>query len=97
MSGSKEMKNTKYRYYLNCTGIVFAMIIAVMYLFIVPSEAEKASGFSLYVLRYAHSLCWVLIAVACMLFLIKNKRAVYFLYGALAVYCLFVGTLLAVK
>lgn len=80
-------------------GIIAALAIAAVYLFVVPSEAANVTGAAWLVLRYGHSACWVLLALAAGLWLVgvSKKIVTWVSYGALACYALFILTLITVR
>lgn len=71
---------------------VAAAALAVVWLFVVPAQAAAAEGPAWFVIRYGHSLCWALLAVAAALFAVRGpQRAVEaFLWAGLACYAAFV-------
>lgn len=79
-------------------GAVVALAVAVIYFFVVPHEAQESSGVVHAILRYGHSLVWVLLAAAGVAFaLAAPKRLIGGLaWTALAVYAIFLVTLLVV-
>lgn len=50
----------KYHRIFGIVGALIALMIAVIYLKVIPSEASSVSGFQKIILVYAHSLCWLL-------------------------------------
>ncbi|OGL22436.1 hypothetical protein A2707_03880 [Candidatus Saccharibacteria bacterium RIFCSPHIGHO2_01_FULL_45_15] len=78
---------------------LIAFVIAVIYLEVVPEEASNADLIQKIILAYGHSLCWFLLSGASMVWSIKRKNqwSVYLAYAALAVYVIFIGTLLITK
>lgn len=83
-------------------GFLFAglaLLIAVAYFIIVPSEAAGSTGIQKVILLYAHSLCWLLLCMASVLWGMRkyHKLSVYSAYAAAAVYALFMVSLLITK
>ena len=78
-------------------GSAVALIIAAIFIKVVPGEAAVASGIQEIVLRYGHSLCWILLSQASLLWGINktNKWSKFLAYIALTTYVIFMGTLLA--
>lgn len=81
------------------TGALIALIIAVVYINVLPKEATAAVGFQKIILTYGHSLCWLLLGGAAILWAItkKTKLSRVLVYMALAAYIIFIGTLLSLK
>lgn len=84
---------------LGTIGVVVALGVAVLYAIIIPGEAGTTSGVLRYILMYAHSACWVLLATASALWAIgRSPRFITGVaYGALALYVLFICTFMAVN
>lgn len=78
-------------------GALVALIIAAIYIKVIPEEAVVASGIQEMVLRYGHSLCWILLSQASLLWGINktNKWSKLLAYTALATYIIFMVVLLA--
>lgn len=76
-------------------GASVAIIITAIYLKIVPVEAAATGGAQEIILRYGHSLCWILLSQASLLWGVKktNKWSKFLAYVALVVYIIFMGTL----
>jgi drug/metabolite transporter (DMT)-like permease len=68
-----------------------ALAVAAIYFVVIPEQASRAEGLVKVLLLYGHGLCWLLIAMASMLWAInKNNRwSPRLLYVALAVYAAF--------
>jgi hypothetical protein len=82
----------KYRFVAGVVGVVAAIAIATIYVFVVPAEAATAEGAAKFILLYGHSLCWVLLACAVGLWAFKKERsATIFAYAGLAAYALFMA------
>lgn len=81
---------------LGFLGALVALVIAAIYIEVVPDEVAVTSGIQEIVLRYGHSLCWILLSQASFLWGINktNKWSKLLAYTALATYIIFVGTLL---
>ncbi|MDQ5931989.1 MAG: hypothetical protein QG649_74 [Patescibacteria group bacterium] len=73
-----------------------AFAVSALYLWIVPLEVSSASGVTKLILMYSHSVCWALLGIASLAWvLLKNKRfALACVYLALACYAAFIATLL---
>ena len=80
-------------------GAIIALIIAVIYIVVIPGEVLKASGMQKLVLLYGHSLCWVLLSMASCLWGMKKhkKLTAFFAYSALITYIIFIGILMITK
>ncbi len=78
-------------------GCVAALGIATLYLFIIPGGAKAAPFPFQLILLYGHSLCWLLLGCAAIVFALKGpaKITATLAYSALVVYGIFVATLLA--
>lgn len=77
-------------------GGVVALVVAAIYLKVTPDDAAMVDGFQEIVLVYGHSLCWILLAAASLLWAImrKNKWSKVLAYAALVAYIIFIGMLL---
>lgn len=80
-------------------GLIVASGIATMYVFIVPDEVLKTEGIIQFILRYAHSVCWVLLAVASGLWAMAQPKKIvnFVMYAALVMYIFFIVSLMIVK
>lgn len=78
-----------------CGGII-AFIIAAIYIKVIPEEVSSASGLQKIILLYGHSLCWILLGTASILWAIlkKNKWSKFLAFAALSAYFIFMSTLL---
>jgi hypothetical protein len=78
-----------------CGGII-AFIIATIYLKVIPEEASIVGGLQRMILLYGHSLCWILLGTASILWAImkKNKWSKFLAFAALSAYFIFMSTLL---
>ena len=78
-------------------GALVALIIAASYIKVIPEEEVVASGIQEMVLRYGHTLCWILLSQASLLWGINktNKWSKLLTYTALATYIIFMVVLLA--
>jgi hypothetical protein len=76
-----------------------ALTVAVVYLVVVPAEAAAVTGPARWVLQYAHSLCWLLLAAASLGWALRaSRRLVSVLaWSALGCYGLFLTTLLVTR
>lgn len=74
---------------------VCALFVAATYFIVVPLQLAEATGVAWLVLRYGHSLCWVLLSVACVAWALgKSARLVKGVaIAALCSYILFMLTL----
>lgn len=77
--------------------MVAAIIIATVYFFVVPEKATNADGIAKLILLYGHSVCWLLIAIASGLWVVKgtSRWTASLLYAALAMYVTFFVTMIA--
>lgn len=79
---------------------IIAATIAVIYLFIWPQDTN-ASGISLIILKYAHSLVWILLSIAALTMSFKRNQgrrfASYLAKASLGVYVIFMITFLVYK
>lgn len=84
---------------LGYLGALVALIIAAIYIKVVPEETVVASGIQEMILRYGHTLCWILLSQASLLWAINktNKWSKFLAYTALATYIIFTVTLLTSK
>lgn len=89
----------KHHRFLGFTGSLAALVVAVIYFKVIPEEVSAVSGFQEMILRYGHSLCWLLIAGASFRWAIKrgDKWSEILAYVALATYIIFIVTLLITK
>lgn len=80
-------------------GGMIAFVVAVIYLKVIPEEGSTVSGLQKIILAYGHSLCWILLCGASILWAIikKNKWSKILAYAALATYIIFMSTLLITK
>ncbi len=76
-----------------------ACAVAVVYMFVVPGDLAGVPLYAWLVLRYAHSLCWLCLALAGVLYAVgAPKRAVETcLWVALAVYAGYIATFIATQ
>lgn len=95
------MKNflEKHRRPYGIFGAIAALVIAIIYLAVVPIEAPGDTGLQQLILRYGHSLCWILLGAASFLWGMKNGRRLseLFAYSALCVYVIFIATFMFAK
>ncbi|MFZ2126056.1 MAG: hypothetical protein WAV04_00915 [Candidatus Microsaccharimonas sp.] len=89
----------KHRLLYGHIGAIIALIVAVIYLVVIPGEVFEASGIQKLVLLYGHSLCWVLLSIASYLWGIKKHRKLtaFFAYSAFITYIIFIGILMITK
>lgn len=81
----------RHRVAVGLTAAAVATSLALTWLVVVPSEASEATGLQLWVLQYAHSLCWVLIAIAAVGYAVRAPRILIdgAAWSALAAYAAF--------
>ena len=95
------MKNylEKHHRVIGLAGSLVAFVVAVIYLVVVPEDLSKADWIQKTILLYGHSLCWLLLSGAGIMWSIKRKNrwSVFLAYAALAVYVIFMSTLLITK
>ncbi len=77
------------------TGAGLALVIAVVYFFVVPAETAYVDGIGWLLLRFGHSLVWLLLALTGVGFALRwpDKLVGGLAWGALAVYAAFLATL----
>ena len=87
----------KYRRLLGIIGLFIALCIASIYLKVVPREAIETEGVQKFILIYSHSLGWLLLGLASLLWALNrtNIWAKYLSYSALLVYVIFILTLVS--
>ncbi|MFZ1360474.1 MAG: hypothetical protein WAS27_00350 [Candidatus Saccharimonadales bacterium] len=83
----------QHRKIVGVSATVFALGIAVLYLFVVPLNPESVHRFMWVILRYGHSFCWLLLAGAAGLFAFNfvPRTAGRLAYAALVSYVVFIG------
>ncbi|WP_168916574.1 hypothetical protein [Microcella flavibacter] len=54
----------RHRRAVGITGAALALALAALWVVVVPGEAAEAQGVQYFALRWAHPLCWLLLAVA---------------------------------
>ena len=64
----------KHRRVVGITGAVGATALAGLWLVVVPERAAEASGLRELTIRYGHSLCWGLLAIAAVLHSARAPR-----------------------
>lgn len=64
----------KHRRIFGTVGAVVALVIMVVYIFILPKEADSTTGFQKAILTYAHPICWLLLGIASFLWSSKYKN-----------------------
>ncbi len=84
---------TSHRKTSGTVGALVALTIAYVYLFVVPPETAQ-NGVIQTILIFGHSLCWLFLAFASMLwgFNISKKWYTYAAYAALVTYAIFIVT-----
>ena len=87
----------RHREIVGACATVFALGVAVLYLFVVPLDPAAEHPLVWAILRYGHSLCWLLLAGAAGLFAANaTPRIVSLLaYMALISYGVFIVTYVA--
>lgn len=82
---------TRHRRIVGGVGALAAAALAATWLVVVPGEAAEASGVQRWVLEYAHSICWALLALAAAGFAVRAPRILIdgAAYAALASYAAF--------
>lgn len=85
----------KHRTKVGFAGFVVALAIAGAYLFVLPTEAANDDGVRQVILTYGHSMVWVLLSVASLVWGYGRsaKGVKLCLYAAAVVYGVFVVTL----
>lgn len=80
-------------------GCIAALAIAGIYLVVVPEQSAEGPLHAQLVLRYGHSLCWILLAFASGLFAMNRSTRLVagFAYAALISYGIFMLTFLITK
>lgn len=55
---------------------LFSLIIAIIFIVIVPNEdkVNQSSGVMYFILRWAHSLCWIFLSLSFLLRVAKNQK-----------------------
>ena len=51
-----------------------ATALAVLWLFVVPEKADEVAGIQSWAIRYGHSVCWMLLAAASVLYGLRAPR-----------------------
>lgn len=94
----KNYLNTHHRL-VGFIATLVALVVAIIYLKVLPEELETTEGMQAFILKYGHSLCWFLLAGASSLWAIRrqNKWSVALAYLALATYLIFIVTLALTK
>lgn len=77
------------------TGAAIALAIAIVYFFIVPAEIDHVDGLGWLLLRFGHSVVWLLLAATGVGFALKwaDKLVAGLAWSALGVYVAFLATL----
>lgn len=89
----------KHRQLYGRIGAIIALIVAGVYLVVVPSEALEATGMQRLVLLYGHALCWILLSMTSYLWGMRKHKKLpeIFAYSALITYIIFISTLIVAK
>lgn len=84
----------RHRRPLGLAAIAIALGLAVLWLVVVPEQSETSTGLAGWLLRFGHSLCWLLLAATAALWTARAPRRAIDLtaWAALAAYA---GFLLA--
>lgn len=87
---------TRHRTLLAATGLAVSVGLALLWLVVVPERANETTGVQSWLIRYAHSLCWALLAMVAVLVLARApQRAIdTAAWSALAAYVAFVAATL---
>lgn len=95
------MKNIlqKHRKISSLLGASVTFLIAVIYFVVTPLEVASVEGIQKAILLYGHTICWILLSLAALVWgtKLETKWSKYLSYGALTVYVTFIATLLLVK
>ena len=69
------------------------LALAIMWLFVVPTEADAATGARGLLLTYGHATCWSLLALSTASAALRAPRVMVslFMWSALACYVAFLG------
>lgn len=73
-SPDRERWWTRHRRVVGTVGAVAATALAATWLVVVPGEAAEAEGLQRFLLQYAHSICWGLLAIALAGFALRAPR-----------------------
>lgn len=78
----------RHRRSLGLAAIAIALGLAALWLVVVPEEAETSTGLASWLLRFGHSLCWLLLAATAALWTARAPRRAIDLtaWAALAAY-----------
>ena len=76
-------------------GAAIALAIATIYFFVVPAETSEVDGLGWAILRFGHSVVWLLLALTAVGFALRwaDKLVSGFAWAALAVYAAFLAML----
>lgn len=85
----------RHRRVVGGVGAAAATALAATWLVVVPGEAAEAVGLQRFLLQYAHSICWGLIAIALAGFALRAPRILIdgCAWAALAAYVAFLAAL----
>ncbi len=88
-----------HRMIFGVAGCLIALVVAAVYIFVVPEVPAEAPLYAQLVLRYGHSLCWMLLAAGSMAFAVRasSQLVAGFAYGALISYAIFMLIFLLTK
>lgn len=89
----------KHRRILGPLAALAAFVVAAIYYVVAPEEASQGGFLQRTILAYGHSLCWILLGVASVLWGYDRTQKVsgHVAYAGLAVYIVFITTLFAAK
>lgn len=78
-------------------GSIVGLVVAAIYMVLLPAEAEATTGFHKLILLYGHSICWLFLSLASLLWAVNkgNKWSKRLALLGLAVYVTFMLSLLA--
>ncbi|KRF33394.1 hypothetical protein [Yonghaparkia sp. Soil809] len=78
----------RHRRPVGLAAIAIALGLAALWLVVVPGKAESSTGVTSWLLRFGHSLCWVLLAATAALWAARAPRRALDLaaWAALAAY-----------
>ena len=90
---------TQHRRLLGALLVVVSLAIAGIYLVVIPPEASAATGVVKYVVLYAHSMCWLLLAATAGVWTWgkRSQLVSVFAYMALGSYVAFWASLFYVR
>ena len=72
--GSRQGWARRHHRMLGIVGAVIAAALAVVWVFVVPEQAESATGVREAAIRWGHPVCWALLAVVGVLVAVDAPR-----------------------